>query len=426
MRIHPGLQLIGIVLGGAIGGFLVTALPNRIAMKAEVSEPSSPVQDQQTSAVPPRAEAVPEAQAAVPDLRKPEPVAPAVAPQRLEQALGRSPDAAIKLFDALVDPLVHVDHRDFYFRDVGEDEAMAMMRTYYEAYERWAEIMTGFAVKVALGYDPDKERQNPTPMSDVARDKLGVKGPSEEEIRDFYEVNKNRVNIGKDLAEARPQILQILSEHHVGYAVELKARELAARGRLRFLVPELPRPPLALDTEGLPARGSSAKDAILLVEASDFLCLPCREARRDVVSTLGLLPERVKYIHIPLPRTKDGLPMLLAQGAHCAQAQGEKLYWAYHEQAFRFEPPKGDFMSENVALPAVTAVAKDAGLDLVRFASCVTSQAARAAVTSRVQKVTTNGSLAMPTFTIDGRVIFPGVRGYLWRILATARAAKTP
>lgn len=147
-----------------------------------------------------------------------------------------------------------------------------------------------------------------------------------------------------------------------------------------------------LATDDDPVLGSD--DApITIVEFADFGCPYSAETSYVVRAIAKQYPDTVKVIYRDFPITElhPGSD-LAAMGGECAQEQ--KKFWEYHDAIYK---ESGEFTEDSLL-----AVAEDAGLNLERFADCMTSGKYEEEIQNDLADGVAAGVRGTPTFFVNG------------------------
>ena len=152
---------------------------------------------------------------------------------------------------------------------------------------------------------------------------------------------------------------------------------------------------LTLDDGVSPARGSSKKAAVTIVEFSDFECPFCRDAQAAITQIVEKYGKDVRLIfkHLPLEGHRNSLAA--ARAAYCAGEQDR--FWQFHDAVF----VAGDLSSPGL----MDRIAGDIGLGMARFQACVASEQSRAAIVKDMEMARTLRIDSTPSFLVNGRVI---------------------
>lgn len=174
---------------------------------------------------------------------------------------------------------------------------------------------------------------------------------------------------------------------------------------VRLGTPVSSRPPISVPTmpivlEGVPTLGTAGA-RVAMVVFSDFECPYCASLATDIIPPLKRRyvdsgKVRVAFRHLPLPNHARAIRA--AESAECAARQGK--FWAMHDSLF--QPPMRLGESE------LETHAREAGLDTVAFAGCMTGAAADR-VTADLAIARDLGLMATPSIivgveTADGTI----------------------
>jgi protein-disulfide isomerase len=156
-----------------------------------------------------------------------------------------------------------------------------------------------------------------------------------------------------------------------------------------------------------PARhGKGPENApITIVEFSDFECIFCAKAFRDLRDLQRQYPGRIRIVfhHYPLdslcnPHVSGHFHQsacLAAIAAECASRFGK--FWQYHDRLFSAQ--------DQLSRPALIASAAALGIDVDAFSACLDDPTSRAAVVADADAGSTLGVESTPTLFINGRAV---------------------
>src|SRR3989344_2262592 len=149
-----------------------------------------------------------------------------------------------------------------------------------------------------------------------------------------------------------------------------------------------------ISIEGEPILGDpNAK--VLMVEVSDFQCPYCAnyalntfpEIKKEYVDT-----GKVKIVFKNFPLPFHPFAQKAAEAGDCVKEQGK--FWEYKEDLFNNQ--------QNISIDDLKKYAKDLGLDVQRFDSCLDSGKFEEKVKKDVQEAIGAGVEGTPTFFING------------------------
>ncbi|VVB98969.1 Thioredoxin [uncultured archaeon] len=147
--------------------------------------------------------------------------------------------------------------------------------------------------------------------------------------------------------------------------------------------------PQGTTSDGHPYRGS-ATPKVVIYEHSDFECPFCGAVQPTVEQVLQAYPNEVQlqFRHNPLPIHPRAVPSAIA--SVCAQQQGK--FWEMHDKLFGNQNALEDADLQRYA--------QQVGLDMAKFNTCITSDAAAAAVQGDEAEGQALGIQGTPTFII--------------------------
>jgi protein-disulfide isomerase len=216
---------------------------------------------------------------------------------------------------------------------------------------------------------------------------------SDEEVRAYYEANKQRFrNLPYERVAAAAR-LQLETQRQMEAKRE-HAKELRGKIDLQIRL-EPPRYPIA--TRGTP-RGA-AEAFVTLVEFGDYECPLCKAAEPVVSELLARYPAQLRFHFLHFPRDSRPLARPAAIAAECAADQGK--FWELHAALFANSP--------HIASEKLPAIAASAGLDTARWKSCFASQKPEGVVRADIAAAMTARAEVAPAFFVNG-IPFTGRR----------------
>ena len=134
--------------------------------------------------------------------------------------------------------------------------------------------------------------------------------------------------------------------------------------------PESPAGPVKVDVSGAPAQGP-ADAKVTMVEFVDFECPFCGRYARDTLPRLRReYGDRIRYVSRQFPLDIHPNAERAALAAVCAGEQGR--YWPFHDLLFKHQ--------EALGIPDLADYAREVGLDMARYRSCIDDPATKARV----------------------------------------------
>jgi protein-disulfide isomerase len=171
----------------------------------------------------------------------------------------------------------------------------------------------------------------------------------------------------------------------------------------------LPVRPTATLVGSAAHRKGPSDAAVSIVEFSDFQCPHCAQAYKDLRDLCASRSDvALVFRHFPLDAacnrrvTGSGHPdaCLAACAAECAAKQDR--FWSYHDVLFENQ--------KNLDRSSLFRYARDVGLDLDAFRSCLDAPETRALVSADVEAGAAAGVASTPTLFINGRTIQGALR----------------
>ena len=276
-----------------------------------------------------------------------------------------------------------------------------------QSYETTSNFARELALRVALATEQKVDISKSLPP---LRSLLTVGDVSEEEMKKFYDSNKQSIPPNTTYAQIKPQLQQFLISQKVGELSRTKVTELTSAGRMKLLVPAPVAPVVNLPIDKFPSKGP-ADAKVTVVESSDYLCPHCRTVQPEVEKLLKENPGTVRFVQANFALRPDQLSGALARGGHCAFKQGNDAFWKYHEKAFAVPleaatpvTPDANKEFDGHALKA----AQDAGLDAAGFQACLASEETKKAVEDQNNVLAGAGVSGTPTFFINNRKVTLG------------------
>jgi protein-disulfide isomerase len=139
---------------------------------------------------------------------------------------------------------------------------------------------------------------------------------------------------------------------------------------------------------------SGARDApVTIVAWSDYACQYCNRVQTTLDHLARLYPGQLRWVHRTLPLDDDNT--LAAEAALAADAQGRFL--PMNDRLFA--------LAGHVDRPTVELIARELGLDMVRFRADLDSHAYRASIAADQAAARALGITGTPTFFLNGRPV---------------------
>lgn len=222
-------------------------------------------------------------------------------------------------------------------------------------------------------------------------DKAG--SPTADEIKDFYEKNKARMQ-GRTQEQAAPDIEKSLRQQKIAVRRAAFAKELQDKAKLRVLL-DPPRANVNVPADW-PVKGP-AMAPVTFVEFSDYQCPFCRRADPVVNQILAEYGDKIRYAHRDYPLSFHPRAMPASRAAHCALDQGLDKYWSIHKNLMT---EAGDLGDDDLKKRAQAV-----GLDTAAFAACYGSTRHTEKIQASFDDGASLGVTGTPSFFINGRMI---------------------
>jgi protein-disulfide isomerase len=212
-----------------------------------------------------------------------------------------------------------------------------------------------------------------------------------EEIETFYQGNKSLFSA--DESAARQQIEALLKNQKAAIRRKIYFQSLKSQAALQIYLQE-PVPFRAnVSVAGAPSRGP-ANAAVTIVEFEDFQCPYCKSVQPTLKQILSHYGEKVRLVYVDYPLESLHPAALQAhQAARCAGEQDK--FWEYHDLLFKNSPAASPEQLENYA--------KQAGMDLPAFKTCLSSGKYQSAIQKNEEEGNKLGVNGTPAFFINGR-----------------------
>lgn len=212
--------------------------------------------------------------------------------------------------------------------------------------------------------------------------------PTDAEVQDFYEKNKDRMPPGSTLEQLKPQISAFLESQGQQKAVRDVIANLRKQHHVKISLPQKRK-----DLTGVAGvtRGE-ANAPVSLVEFSDFQCPFCGRAYATVEEILKNYPGKVKltFVQFPLPMHPNA--QKAAEASLCANDQGK--FWQLYDVMFKNQTA--------LEVPKLKDYAKQVGLDVAKFEACLDSGTKAADVKKDQAMGEKLGVQSTPTFFVNG------------------------
>ena len=154
------------------------------------------------------------------------------------------------------------------------------------------------------------------------------------------------------------------------------------------------------------ASKGSEKALVTLVEFSDFECPYCRLFAGILDEVMPSEKDNLRIVFHHTPLTMHPWAKPAAEGAACAQLQGNEAFWSLHDQLFKHQT---DITAANVKDKLTEYAQQSKGLDVKTFQSCLENQMSLGLVLRDTNLAAANKVEGTPTLFLNGPRL-PGVR----------------
>ena len=150
-------------------------------------------------------------------------------------------------------------------------------------------------------------------------------------------------------------------------------------------------------TVGLAGVASEGRDnaPVTIVEFTDYQCPFCARHARTTLLELRrkyIATGKVRYVIRDLPLDIHPFAKPSARAARCVAAQAPVKFWAYHDSLFARQ--------SGLSASTPREIARQAGLDLVRFDACVASGRFEEGIAADEREAGRLGLMGTPAFVI--------------------------
>ncbi|MGQ4809738.1 hypothetical protein NKDENANG_03165 [Candidatus Entotheonellaceae bacterium PAL068K] len=218
---------------------------------------------------------------------------------------------------------------------------------------------------------------------------------SAEQVKAFYEANKNRLR--QPLNQVAPRIEAYLQQQQQQQQRQVFLKEM----RRRYTVTvALRAPQIDVDADDDPFIGP-AQAPVTLIEFSDFQCPHCRRVQPTLKRLLHEYEGMIKLVFRDFPlRNIHPQAQKAAEAAQCAAEQEQ--FWPYHDKLFA---------TSSLAVQDLKQYAQELGLDTERFGTCLDSDRYAREVEDDFQDGLKVGVNSTPSFFVNGQPV-RGAIGY--------------
>lgn len=256
-----------------------------------------------------------------------------------------------------------------------------------------------FVVRLALA----KEQKKFTTVDKLPplEELLPAATATDEEAKQFFEANKDRVPPGTTFEQLAGRIKEILANEKRVKVFNSTLEKLQAEGKFKLVAKEPVPPVVDIPVANFPSRGN-ANAPHTLVEISDYLCPHCQQMAPQVKQLAEKHADKLKYVQINFALRPQQLSGTMVEGGYCAQKQGNDAFWKYHEVAF--SKSWGTF-NDNYDLAKVKPIAEAAGINVKDWEACMATQEPKDWTQKTRELVTNLGVTGTPSFYLNNKRI---------------------
>ncbi len=289
-------------------------------------------------------------------------------------------------------PVLKMDGKEFFSEQLPLEIQMQIYETAHQGFERNSSILSSFALQYFKAKEQGTTDINKLPS---LQELYSGKEPTEKELKEFFEQNKNRMPPNTKFEDIKPRLADFIKSQQGRAKMMADLDKFKKEGNYTVLLKEPNSPKVELDYSGFPSKGpKTAKN--IVVEASDYTCGHCKSVHPQVKKFIEEMPGDTRFIQINFALRPDGTSGKMVRGGYCAQKEDDDKFWAYHDKAFE---QSGDKEVDP------TEVAKKAGLDLDKFKTCLDSEEAKSFVTKTNEMLNKAGVTGTPTFFVNNKKV---------------------
>jgi protein-disulfide isomerase len=291
------------------------------------------------------------------------------------------------LLSAQGTPLFRLNGLDYHTDELSSELQQKLYDLDLERYNARKLALEDAIIEIYL--EEQAERRNSS-IEAVTAEFTAASRPSDRQVEEFYNANKDRINGAYN--QVKPMVTKYLQEQEIsGRKSRLIDRLLKSKGLM--MTDKAPAVPVVtIDTQGYPAKGK-LDSKVVMVEFADFQCPHCRHAHEAMQQLWPQYKDKIKLIYMDFPINASGISRIVAEGGVCADEQ--ERYWPYNELAFGHQ--------SELNKHSATAFAKELGLDMKQFESCLKQPATAAKVKASEDQARRLGISSTPTIYVNGK-----------------------
>ena len=143
---------------------------------------------------------------------------------------------------------------------------------------------------------------------------------------------------------------------------------------------------------------------VRIVEYSDFQCPACRMAEPAITKIMTDYPGKVYFVFRHFPLAGHRWSAISHQAAECANREGK--FWPYHDRVYEQQAQWSVLPNPSEAF---LSYAKEMGISIDSFATCMANEKVRADIMEEKQKGEALKVESTPTFFVNGERVVGAV-----------------
>lgn len=220
-----------------------------------------------------------------------------------------------------------------------------------------------------------------------------VKPPTDAEVAEFFEKNKEGMPPGTTVEMVKPRIIDFMTRDQKGTLVRSLFEDMKKQAGVEIVLAAPKKPKKEVEAKG-PARGPEGAK-VTIVEFSDFQCPFCSRAHDVVEEVMAAYPGKVRLVFRHFPLEFHQQAPKAAEASLCANEQNK--FWEYHDVLFKNQ--------QKLQVEDLKAHAQALGLDAGKFAECLDSGRMATTVKTDAEAGHKAGVSGTPAFFINGNVL---------------------
>jgi protein-disulfide isomerase len=223
-----------------------------------------------------------------------------------------------------------------------------------------------------------------------------AKTPTDAEVDEFYERNKNQIEGTKE--QLAPRIKEYLAQQRRQHALDDYTSVLKDKYGVRVLLEPLRVP---VDSGDAPARGVAGAP-VTLVEFGDFQCPYCRALEPTLAKVMKSYSSKVRLVFRQFPLSGHPQAAKAAEASLCASEQDK--FWELHDRMYSHQ--------DALKVDELKAAAGQLGLDGERFGQCLDSGKYAEVIKIDLRAGEHAGVTGTPALFVNGRPVPGGAVEY--------------